>query len=315
MTSPAPAVAAGTPPGDTPERARRGTTLPAVALLPLAAAVWWIGGFLGWLLTQAARGDAGNATALPLDPSGLGGLVVGGLVGGVAAGLLTRLAARRRWGLAATAGGVAIAVVVTLAQSSAVVRDAAAGTFAADPAVLTGLMAVAGGAAAAGWLAGACALLGSGGPAVGLGLLAGLAPSWVSAVVFAVSGPQSLTTLDRVATWSGAAVLALALVVAGVRPPQRLLWWPLVVVLAWFAGPALTAVVYLEPLLRPGAGLPDTLFDSLSGAWQVFEAASSPDARDLVPWGVAGVTAAVVAGALAARRVSGAAPPAGGRAG
>jgi hypothetical protein len=97
-------------------------------------------------------------------------------------------------------------------------------------------------------------------------------------------------------------VLALALVVVGLRPPVRAVWWPLVLLPAWFAGPALTATAYLEPLLRPGAGLPDTLPDSLAGARQVFWAAASTDARDLAPWVTAVVAGLVVSAALAVPR-------------
>ncbi|MGY1772283.1 hypothetical protein [Blastococcus sp. SYSU D00813] len=301
MTLPVPAAAAPAadpaPDGALPARSRR---LPALALLPLAAAVWWVGGHLWWLLTLAGL-DAGGATAVPFDASRLSGLVLGALAGGVAAGLLARLAERRGRGLAATAGGVALAVLVTLVQSSAAVRDTAAGTFAADPVVLTGLTAVAVGAAAAGWLAGSLALLGRGGLALALGVLAGLTPSWLSSVVFAVTGPEASTGIGRLVSWSGAAVLALALVAAGLRPPVHLLWWPAVVLLAWSAGPALTATAYLEPALRPGAGLPDTLLDALAGAWQVFGLAAEPGARDLVPWVVAVLGALLVSAALAAR--------------
>ena len=303
MTVPVPAATApgtGPAPVAPPPPARSGR-LPAIALLPLAAAVWWVGGHLWWLLTLAARGDQGDATVLPLDASALSGLVLGGLVGGIGAGLLARLADRRGRGLAATGGGVAVAVALTLAQSSATVRDAAAGSFAADPVVLTGLTAVVVGAAAAGWFVGSCALLGAGGLAVAVAVLAGLTPSWLSSVALAVTGPEALTDVGRLSSWTGAAVLVLALVLTGLRPPVRLLWWPVAAAAAWFVGPALTATAYLEPLLRPGAGLPDTLFDSLSGAWRVFELASSPSARDLVPWTAAVVAALVVSAALAAR--------------
>jgi hypothetical protein len=268
----------------------------------MAAAVWWVGGHLGWLLGAAAGGDAGPASALPLDASLLGRLVLGGVVGGIAAGLLAPLAGRRGPALAATAGGVVLALLVTLAQSTSAVRDAARGSFAADPRVVTGLTAVAIGAAVTGWLLGSAALLGRPGLAVALGVLAGLAPSWVGSVVVQLTGPEGYPALDRIGTWSGAAVLVAALAVAGLRPPARLAWWPVVLVLAWLTGPALTAIAYLEPLLRSGAGLPDTLLDSLSAAWRVFELASSPEQRDLVPWVVALAVAGAVSVAVPALR-------------
>ncbi len=304
MTWPAPlgvpapaAVVAGPPPG--PARLPRRGALPTWALLPLAAAVWWVGGYLWWLLGSSARG--GSAMALPLHTSVLSGLVLGAVAGGIGAGLLARLTGRRGPALAATAGGVALAVLVTLVQSSSAVRGAAAGSFAADPRVLTGLTVVVVCAALAGWLLGSAAVLGRPGLGVALAVLAGLAPSWVGGVLSRLAGPEAHTALDRTATWSGAAVLALALVVVGLHPPARLVWWPVVLVAAWFTGPALTALVYLGPSLRSGAGLPGTLFDSVSAAWQVFGEASSPDFRDLTPWVVAGVVALAVSAVLATR--------------
>ncbi|MGY1593351.1 hypothetical protein ACI79D_15375 [Geodermatophilus sp. SYSU D00708] len=93
---------------------------------------------------------------------------------------------------------------------------------------------------------------------------------------------------------------------APVRTARRLPAWGLV---TWFVGPALTAVTYLEPYLRPGAGLPRGLGDALAGAVQVFWLAASPQGRPLLPWVVAVVGAAFVAALLAGRRP--AAPPAG----
>ncbi len=299
-------AAVATAPAAPARPAARRPALPAWALLPLAAAVWWVGGYLWWLLGGAAPGvSPGRGTSLPLDTSLLSGLVLGAAVGGIAAGLLGRLAARRGPALAATAGGVALAVVVTLAQSSSAVRTGAPGSFASDSVVLTWLAAAVVGTAAAGWLLGSLSVLGrpSAGPA--LGVLAGLAPSWVSSVLVRVVGAEAYASLDRVATWAGAVVLVLALVAVGLRPAVRLLGWPVVLLLAWYTGPALTALVYLEPLLRSGAGLPDTLVDSLSAAWQVFGEASSPEHRAMTPWVVAVVGAVVgafaVAGVLATR--------------
>jgi len=81
----------------------------------------------------------------------------------------------------------------------------------------------------------------------------------------------------------------------GARPASRLAWWPLLLLAAWFVSPLLTAAAYLEPLLRPGMGLPGTLPDSLGAAWQVFWLAAAPSQRDLVPWFAALVVAALIA--------------------
>jgi hypothetical protein len=189
---------------------------------------------------------------------------------------------------------VVLAVAVTLLQSLTAVSGGAVGRFDAESVVLAGLCAVVVATAVGGWLLGSCALLGRPGLGVGLGVLAGLMPSWFSSVV-AAAHPGGSASLGTVSTWAGAVVLVVALVAVGAAPSVRLIWWPLVLLAAWSAGPVLTAAAYLEPLLRPGYGLPDTLPDALDGAWQVFRLSASPDARDLAPWVVALVAAVVVA--------------------
>ncbi|MGY1686055.1 hypothetical protein ACI8AK_10735 [Geodermatophilus sp. SYSU D00867] len=101
--------------------------------------------------------------------------------------------------------------------------------------------------------------------------------------------------LGTALVWLQALLLATALVVVGVRPGARLVLWPVVVLVAWLVGPALTAVAWWEPLLRPGTGLPRTLGDALAGAWQVFGLAASPLGRDRGPWVAAVVLAVFVA--------------------
>jgi hypothetical protein len=226
---------------------------------------------------------------VPLSGSLLGQLVLGALVGGVAAGMLCVLAApaRRWWAVVSTLSGMAVALVVVLVQATSVLsgEDAPDG-FAADPRDLAGLSAVVVVIALTGWALGSAAVLGRIGAGVGPAVLAGALPSWLSALVFAVAVPSfsGVVWVGRAGIWLGAAVLGVALVTIGLRPPLRLVAWPLLVLLAWFTGPLFTAATYLEPLLRPGAGLPGTLGDSLAGAWQVFGAASSPSERDLLPW-------------------------------
>ena len=98
-----------------------------------------------------------------------------------------------------------------------------------------------------------------------------------------------------VGSWLGTALLlVVALVLVGARPLSRLLWWPVVVLGAWLVSPALTAVGYLEQLLRPGYGLPATLPDALAAAWEVLGLALLPEQRDLLPWLAAIAVAAVL---------------------
>ncbi|MET0765176.1 MAG: hypothetical protein ABWY29_09945 [Blastococcus sp.] len=289
---------------------RRG--LREAALVPMAAGVWWLVGFLPWIasgleapvVSGAVGGGVGTVRiAVPLLSITLGTLLVGAVLGGVCAGLLA-LAARshRGWAAAATATGVGIAVVVALVQSTATLSRVAPG-FSGDPRVLLGLAVVVAGAALVGWAMGSGALFGAPGQGIALGLLAGVVPAWLLGLVLSVgvAAYDGLTVLGRATDLVGAAVLACALVVVGVRPPARLGSWPVILVVAWLAVPIQTAAVYLGPLLRPGAGLPGTLPDSLAAAWQVFGQALSPAHRWLVPW-VLAVVVAVAVSALRARR-------------
>ncbi|MGY1618413.1 hypothetical protein ACI797_16865 [Geodermatophilus sp. SYSU D00691] len=273
--------------------------MPVWALVPLAGVVWWAGGYLFWLLGGLRAVPVGPRLALPLSASTLGALVTGALVGGLAAGLLCLVVARRPLGALATCAGLVLGLVAALVPSAAGLRGEGPDAFAADPLVVTALCAIVVAVSLGGWAIGSAAALGRPGLAVALGVLAGAAPSWLSsALVPFVDTSRSYAGVElvgRVSTWAGAAVLVLALVVAGARPAARLAWWPVVVLLAWFVAPFLTAAGYLEQPLRPGSGLPGTLPDSLAAAWQLFGLAASPAARDLLPW-----VAALVAGSFLA---------------
>ncbi|WP_448623716.1 hypothetical protein [Geodermatophilus sp. URMC 64] len=194
---------------------------------------------------------------------------------------------------------MAAALAVALADSAATLMGESPDAFSGDGLVVGGLCAVVVAVALVGWGLGSAAASGRPALALGLAVLAGATPSWLSSVLLPfVDTSRSYVGVDvvgRVSAWAGAAVLVFALVTAGARPASRLVWWPLAVLAAWFVPPALTAAGYLEQLLRPGTGLPGTLPDSLAAAWQVFGLASSPTQRDLLPWVVALVVAAFVA--------------------
>jgi hypothetical protein len=278
-----------------PNRAR----LPIWWLVPLAAVGWWVVGYLPWLAGGMRAVPIGGRVPLPLSPSLLSSLVLGTLIGGLVAGLLCLVTSRRRLGVLATLGGLVMAVVVVLAVAVSVLRRDAPDSFSSDRLVVTGLCVVVVVGALGGWGLGSAAAFGRPGTGLALAVLAGAVPAWLSSLaVLAVDTSTSyagLTAVGRIATWAGAAVLVLALVVVGARPTARLAWWPLLLLAAWFVSPFLTAAAYLEPLLRPGMGLPRTLPDSLSAAWQVFWLAASPSQRDLVPWFPALVAAALLA--------------------
>jgi len=283
--------------------------LPWPALIPAAAAAWWLLGHLPWLLdglqpswyagTEAVELPAGTRLAVPLLTNTLADLLLYGLIGGVVAGLLVRLGSGPRWRAAvATLAGVALGLGLALAQCLLTLGDAPQGAFGADPRVVAGLAVAAVGAALAGWALGSCALLGRSGLAPALAVLAGALPSWLSALVTSLAPDGTVPTLGAAPEWAGAALLCLALVLTGLRPPIRALAWPVLVLLAWTVGAVVTAAVYLSPLLRPGAGLPGTLPESLRATGQVFTAVWSGEGRPLLPWLLAVAVALAIALAI-----------------
>lgn len=295
-------------------QSREWTRLPA--LVPVSGLAWWLIGYMPWIVTglngrsqnlpDAGSGVAGTALALPLTNGSYSLLAAGALVGGVAAGFTGLLVPRGRvWPSLASLVGVAAALTITLTQSVGAVREAAAGTFAADDRVVYGLVLAVVSVTAVGWLVGASAILGRPALGVALAVLAGAVPAWVWSVVAAIQ-PGPMFNVSPVVHWIGAAVLVVALVVIGVRPPTRIAAWPVALVLAWLVGPALTAAGYLEQLVRPAAIRPDGLPDAFAATWQVFTLAVQPANRPslVAQWIVAVVLAAAVS-AFAVSRIPG----------
>ena len=286
--------------------------VPLWAVVVVAGVAWWFVGFLPWIVASALDGSpavgipAGTFPAVPLIADQLGALVAGAFTGGLVAGGVGLVAppCDRRLVALATFGGMATVSAIAVVQAGRVIGGA--GGFEGDHRVVFGVGAIAGLATAAGWVLGSCWIFGRPGLGVGLGALSGVVPFWLGtlavAVINAVSPTGTMTSLRGI-NWAAAIVLALALVVVGVRPLSRLAWWPVVLLVAWFVGPALTAAGYIEVYLRSGAGLPDTLPEALAATWQVFGHALLPGNRYLLPWGVAVVVAAGVAVVLARRSV------------
>jgi hypothetical protein len=294
-------TAAGVPP------ARR---LPLWALVPVAALAWWLVGYLPWLVeTALSPAWSAPSAAVPAAGASLGTLVFGAVIGGLVAGLLCLSApAGRRWPAAGFAlAGVALALFVVILLAS---RTVGGNGFAGDGRVVAGLSAATVLASLVGWFLGACAAFGRPGLGIALGALSALVPSWLLAIVITVLSAIGGSSLlvgpgwTTATSWLGACVLAGALVTVGLRPPARAAWWPLVVLVAWFVSPVLTAAGYLEVYLRPGAGLPNSLPDALAATWQVFGQAALPEYRPVLPW-LAAVGAAVVVSLLLARARSG----------
>lgn len=269
-------------------------SLPPLALVPLAALVWWVVGFLPWLLDGATL-DAPpenevSAVALPLYAGGLSTLVLGAGVGGIAAGLTSLLASGARVvRAAACAAGVALALVITLVQSRSGMSDEIS-----DDRVVNGLTVIVVIMTVAGFGVGLLCLTGRVGLGFALAALAGAAPVWLVKVLAAlgVSSMDTVQSADELSRWVGAAVLAAALVVIGLRPPVRAVAWIGAVLLAWCIAPTITAAGYAEVFIRPGLG--GFWGDHFSATMEVWQQAASVDMRPLTPWLVAIAVAAVI---------------------
>jgi hypothetical protein len=291
--------------------------LPTLALIPLAAVAWWIVGFLPWVADgfgSSAFGQTSGLTiqwlAIPMFTGDIGGLVLGAGTGGLLIGLVALLGrdgpARSAVG-AATGGALGMIVILVVTRAQLGDGNSAQG-FSTDGRVVNGLTLIVVGMTVVGTLVGLLGLRGSLGLGVALAGLAGAAGVWTVEVLRAVgpASPGSYRAITDIGHWTGAAVLALALVTLGARPTLRLIAWPVAVLLAWFVAPTVTASSYIQALLRPGYGLPDRVGDTISAAAQVWRSASSPGARSLAPWIAAIVVAAVIVVArdLSARRTS-----------
>ncbi|TYP84969.1 hypothetical protein [Blastococcus xanthinilyticus] len=292
--------------------------LPPWALVPVAGLGWWLVGYLPALLEELLAGSPVRGWPLvPLLATRGGALVTGAFAGGIAAGLLGLLArrGRRRTAVGATGAGMAAAMAVTLLLVGLFLADQrpAAGD---DGGVVAGLGLLTVLAGLLGWALGSAWVVGRVGLGVALAALATAVPAWSSSLQIAVlnaTQADGLLVLDwRWTEWAGAAVLAAALVVIGIRPAARLAWWAVVLVGAWFVEPAFTAVVNLEFYLRgavPGMpGVPETLSEALAAAVQeVFWVAARPDYQPVAPLIAAVVVAALVClvrPRLAARRAT-----------
>lgn len=279
--------------------------IPAPVLAPASALVWWVIGYLPWL-AGGLRDEAGrvyvdsiasDGLTIPLLLPHLSLLVLGGVVGGACAGLLTMLSnGRAVTTLAASFAGLACAVLVAGIQSANAVRDAVGSGYEADGSVVSALLATAAGASLLGWLFGAGAYFGRVPFGIAVAGLGGALPAWIGSIIFAVSSGMRSEFEARVMFYAGAALLALGLVVIGVRPYARLLAWPAAIALAWIVTPALTATGYLGGTLRP----PATLSDRLGPAWDIFTLAAQP-ANTPEMWTVPFVVAIGLAAAIAVR--------------
>lgn len=255
--------------------------IPAQALAPACALVWWFVGYLPWLVRGLGDDIDGvnvdsiayDAILVPLLGSEVPLLVLGGAVGGACAGLLTLLGdGRRETLLAASFAGVACAVLLTTIQSVNAIGVHRGSSYETDTMVLVAIA----GATLLGWLFGAGAYFGRIPLGFVVAVLAGFLPLWVGSVVYAMGMDlYSSSELTRSAIlYPGAALLAGGLVIVGVRPYTRLLAWPIAVLLAWIVQPVYGAVGYLSFVTQqPNSS---ELSDELGPAWDMFVLAFNP---------------------------------------
>jgi len=292
----------------------RWRSLPPWTLVPIAAVTWWLAGFLPWLLNGPGRDEltergVGFVLLPPLMSGGVSQLVLGAGVGGVVAGLTAmRNDGSRVLRAAACSAGVAVALLVTLLQT----RNGVSGTV-VDSRITNGLTIVVVVTAIVGLGLGLLSLLGRVGLGLAIGALAGATPIWVMSVFNAFQLDDTagrLQVAHRVSEWSGAVVLAVALLCVGLVPAVRSVAWVGVVLLAWLIGPTITAAGYMEVFLRPGTGLQELWGDQLSATADVWRMAASLDARSLAPWITPIIAAAAAAIGLALRDTAPADQPA-----
>lgn len=300
--------------GAEPSSTSRTQRLPTAALVPLAAVAWWVVGNFPWLVAGMGSafsvsgrvGDAGvrgDRLAVPLTSSSMWLLVLGALVGGVTAGMLGLIARPGQRGrtTVATLAGVGLAVTLTGGQAVQATHIGSPDEFSSDPRVLSGLCVVLALTALAGWAFGAFATLGRPGIGIALAVLAGATPEWLSTSLTQLFGTSSIGQLGARGTtivWLSGALLAIALAVIGMRPPSRLIWWPVALLVAWAVSPVLTAATYIEQLIRPGTGYARFLTDTIQADVQVLSSAAALGARPLAPW-----VAAIAFGAFLALTV------------
>lgn len=290
----------------TPERTSW-RSLPPLALVAVSAVAWWVVGFLPWIIDGLGNDLRFETRALPLFAGNVTALVVGAGLGGVVGGLAARLGTGGRAARAgASATGVAIAMCATLVQS----RSAA--SVGVDSRITNGLTVVVIVTTLVGLGIGVLGTTGRVGLGFALAAVAGATPVWLMAVLNAmgVGHGSDLRDAQELCRWSGAGVLAAALIVAGVQPAVRAAAWLGIVLLAWFIAPTITAAGYMEVFLRPGMGLPDMWSDHLSASADVWRMSASLEARPLTPWIVAIVLAGGVALWLARRPTTQPAQPA-----
>ncbi|HET8988690.1 MAG TPA: hypothetical protein VFN43_09290 [Humibacillus sp.] len=251
---------------------------------PLAFVGWWVIGALPWVVTgiritprlTTARETPPEPylSTLPFLTSQLPMLVVLTVCAGAVAGFAVLWAKphgskRIRRSMAALAGALA-ATAYTVVQSAGAARQSA-GTFDGDARVLRPLVVLAIACSLVGLVLGLCVAYGR--PvlrALAAAPLAVLAVNWLSALTVALLGSAAAYRFVGQTRWLVGILLGVALASVGLRPARRVVTWVVALAAVWVLGAALTMLVNVTVLLRPGAGLPDTLHEVAAAGRDVF---------------------------------------------
>ncbi|MDN5854629.1 MAG: hypothetical protein L0K86_17620 [Actinomycetia bacterium] len=227
----------------------RGRGVPAGIVVLVSAVVWWVVGFLPWIVTGLNGSESGImpetewTAAVPLSAYGAGWLFNSGLIGGVCASAVWTLARPQTqpvWVM--SLGGIGIAAVAALAQSGiAAASELDLGS--RDYWVFVILATACIWGSFAGWVLGVLLALGSPWFGLGLSVAVSVGLSWYGTLlawyVDSMGGGrasmESGGTAYELMRWQWVGVFAVALFVIGARPVQRLLLWPVAVVVSWFA--------------------------------------------------------------------------------
>ena len=260
-----------------------------VLMVLLSAVLFWIVGFLPWVLAgfalpaaQAhgpAAGMAGVRLAVPLVVTRLPELVTSSLVAGVLAGLVPIAFPRlsRLLGVVVT-GSIGLGTTsAVLVVSRRALEQHASAQFAADQRVVQGLVLAVVGAAVLGLAVGLAATVRHGLVAVAAGLVAAGLPVWLAALPWLEPGP--------VVQLLAGVTLAVGLVVSVHRTRWSMLLWPVGLGLAWLGAPLAAASGYGATHLRPSSGA--GVGAMLRGAANAASARLGADGQPWWPWAMA----------------------------
>lgn len=266
-------------------------------LLPISGLLWWVAGFLPWLLHELYQAvglepdsleEIDGFTPLPLAaPDAVAVLVTLSVIGGALAGGSTRLARYRASGAVAAVFGTLFA----LAGVGAVAWWQVYSAEGADDAKANALLAVTAGGTLLGLL---------------LGLLAALAPAPLRAAAFAL--PVVLadgwvwgllpgnSAVPQGTWWIFAIVLGIALGLGVDRNPLQMLGWLPAAGLVWVLQAARPVFDAVGGYFVPGAA-PLSVPAVLDAAWRPLrETTFSVEGHDLGGWVVGLLIGVAVAG-------------------